>query len=78
MPITSYTCTQPNIAVFLDQGQCTVNSSRFRMCASKEGARPALLSSSADLGVYAWDSSVPPYPNPLWCWTFPKDGVLGV
>ena len=24
------------------------------------------------------DRKVFPYPNPLWCWTFPKDGVLGV
>ena len=64
MPITSYTCTQPNIAVFLDQGQCTV-SGGLRTCAIKNGTSPALLSSSADLGVYAWDSSVPPYPNPF-------------
>ena len=61
MPITSYTCTQPNIAGLLDQGQCTV-SDGLRTCAIKEGARPVLLSSSADLGVYAWDNSVPPYP----------------
>ena len=62
MPITSYTCTQPNIAGFLDQRQCTV-SGGLQTCAIKEGARPALLSSSADLGVYGWDSSVPPRPN---------------
>ena len=60
MPITSYTCTQPNLAVFLDQGQCTV-SGGLRMCAIKEGAHPALLSSSADLGVYAWDSNINPF-----------------
>ena len=53
VPITSYTCTQPNIAGFLDQGQCTV-SGELRRCAIKEGALPALLSSSADLGVYGW------------------------
>ena len=64
VPITNYTCTQPNLAGFLDQGQCTV-SGGLRTCAIKEGARPALLSSSADLGVYGWDSSVPPYPNPF-------------
>ena len=33
------------------------------MCAIEEGARPALLSSSADLGVYGWDRDVFPYPN---------------
>ena len=64
MPITSYTCTQPNLPGFLDQGQCTV-SGGLRRCAIKEGAHPALLSSNADLGVYGWDSSVPPYPNPF-------------
>ena len=64
VPITSYTCTQPNIPGFEDHGQCTV-SDGLRMCAIKEGARPALLSSSASLGVYAWDSNAPPYPNPF-------------
>ena len=59
VPITSYTCTQPNVAVFKDHGQCTV-SGGIRTCAIKEGARPTLLSSSASLGVYAWDSNVPP------------------
>ena len=61
MPITSYTCTQPNEAGLLDHGQCTV-SGGLRTCAIKEGARPALLSSSADLGVYAWDSNANPLP----------------
>ena len=64
MPITSYTCTQPNVAVFKDGEQCSV-SNGLRTCAIKEEARPALLSSSADLGLYAWDSSIPPYPNPF-------------
>ena len=60
VPITSYTCTQPNIANFLDHGQCTVSGGLWT-CAIKEGARPALLSSSADLGVYAWDSNTNPF-----------------
>ena len=60
MPITSYTCTQPNIAVFLDHGQCTV-SGRLRTCAIKEGARPTLLSSNVDLGVYAWNVKTNPF-----------------
>ena len=64
MPITSYTCTQPNLAVFLDQEQCTV-SNRLRNCQTEEGAHPTLLSSSADLGVYVWDSNAFPYPNPF-------------
>ena len=61
VPITSYTCTQPNIAGFLDQEQCTV-SGGLRTCAIKEGARPTLLSSSADLSThafYGWDSNRP-------------------
>ena len=60
VPITSYTCTQPNIAVFLDHGQCTV-SGGLRMCAIKEGVRPALLSSNVDLGVYAWNGNTNPF-----------------
>ena len=60
VPITSYTCTQPSTAGFLDHGQCTV-SGGLRTCAIKEGARPALLSSSADRGVYAWDSNTNPF-----------------
>ena len=60
VPITSYTCTQPNIAVFLDHGQCTV-SGGLRTCAIKEGARPALLSSSVNLGLYAWNGNTNPF-----------------
>ena len=76
VPITSYTCTQPNLAGFLDQGQCTV-SRGLRTCAIKEGARPALLSSSADLGVYAWDSSILPYPNPFVVLDIPQGWCVG-
>ena len=60
VPVTNYTCTQPNIAGFLDHGQCTV-SGGLRMCATKEGAHPALLSSSVDLGVYAWHGNTNPF-----------------
>ena len=60
VPITSYTCTQPNIPVFLDQGQCTV-SGGLRTCAIKEGARPALLSSSVNLGLYGWHGNTNPF-----------------
>ena len=67
VPITSYTCTQPNIPGFNDHGQCTF-SGGLRTCAIKEGARPALLSSSASYsthGLYAWDSNAFLYPNPF-------------
>ena len=60
VPITNYTCTQPNIAGLLDQGQCTV-SGGLRTCEIKEGAQPALLSSNVSLGVYAWDSNINPF-----------------
>ena len=76
VPITSYTCTQPNIAVFRDQGQCTV-SGGLRTCAIKEGARPALLSSSLNLGVYGWDSNAFPYPNPFVVLDIPQGWCVG-
>ena len=60
VPITSYTCTQPNIAVFLDHGQCTI-SGGLRTCAIKEGARPTLLSSSTSLGLYGWNGNTNPF-----------------
>ena len=79
MPITSYTCTQPNIEGFLDHGQCTV-SGGLRTCAIKEGARPVLLSSSASLstlGFYGWDSNRPPYPNPFVVLAIPQGWCVG-
>ncbi len=60
LPITSYTCTQPNTAGFLDHRQCTV-SGGLRTCAIKEGAHPVLLSSNVDLGVYAWNGNTNPF-----------------
>ena len=79
MPITSYTCTQPNLPGFLDQGQCTV-SGGLRTCAIKEGARPTLLNSSTSLGFYefyAWDSNRPPYPNPFVVLDIPQGWCVG-
>ena len=76
MPITSYTCTQPNLTGFLDHGQCTV-SGGLRTCAITEGARPALLSSSASLGVYGWDSNRPPYPSPFVVLDNPQGWYVG-
>ena len=63
VPITNYTCTQPNIAGFQDHGQCTF-SRGLRTCAIKEGARPVLLSSSTSFtthGVYAWKVKTNPF-----------------
>ena len=65
VPITSYTCTQPNLPTFTDDDQCTV-SRGLRTCTIKEGAHPNLLSSSTSLsthGFYGWDSNKSPYPN---------------
>ena len=76
VPITSYTCTQPNVAVFLDHGQCTF-SGGLRTCEIKEGAHPALLSSSPSLGLYAWDSNIPPYPNPFVVLDIPQGWYVG-
>ena len=60
MPITSYTCTQPNLSGFNDHRQCTV-SGGLRTCAIKEGARPTLLSSSRTLGAYTWVMNTNPF-----------------
>ena len=79
VPITSYTCTQPNIVVFLDHRQCTV-SDGLRMCAIKEGDRPDLLSTSTSLstrGFYGWDSNRPPYPNPFVVLDIPQGWCVG-
>ena len=76
VPITSYTCTQPDLLGFNDHGQCTV-SRGLRMCAIKEGVRPALLSSSTSLGFYRWDSNKPPYPNPFVVLDIPQGWCVG-
>ena len=76
VPITSYTCTQPNVAVFLDHGQCTV-SGGLRTCAIKNGTSPALLSSSDDLGVYTWNSNARLYPNPFVVLDIPQGWCVG-
>ena len=60
VPITSYTCTQLNIAGFQDHRQCTV-SGGLRTCAIKEGVRPTILSSSISRGVYAWRGNTNPF-----------------
>ena len=60
VPVTNYTCTQPNLPGLIDQGQCRV-SGGLRTCAIKEGAHPTLLSSSVNLGVYGWDSNTNPF-----------------
>ena len=60
MPITSYTCTQPNIHGFQDRGQCT-DSRGLWTCAIKEGARPALLSSDVNLRMFGWHGNTNPF-----------------
>ena len=60
VPITSYTCTQPNLPGFNDHGQCTV-SGGLRTCETVEGACPALLSSNITLGFYAWRGNTNPF-----------------
>ena len=79
VPITSYTCTQPNLPTFTDNDQCTA-SRGLRTCTIKEGARPTLLSSSTSLsthGFYAWDSNRPPYPNPFVVLDIPQGWCVG-
>ena len=76
LPITSYTCTQPNLPGFLDHGQCTV-SGGLRMCTIKEGARPALLRSSATREFYGWDINRPPYPNHFVVLDIPQGWCVG-
>ena len=76
VPITNYTCTQPNLAGLLDHRQCTVSNGLWN-CQTEEGARPALLSSSADLGVYAWDGNAFPYPNPFVVLDIPQGWCVG-
>ena len=76
VPITSYTCTQPNVAVFLDHGQCRV-SGELRTCEIKEGACPALLSSNTSLGLYTWNTNAPPYPKPFVVLDIPQGWCVG-
>ena len=79
VPITSYTCTQPNLPAFTDDDQCAV-SRGLRTCAIQEGARPNLLSSSATLrtrGLYAWDSNALPYPHPFVVLDIPQGWCVG-
>ena len=65
MPITSYTCTQPNgisNSTFADDGQCNV-SNGLRTCETKEGVRPNLLNgdTAGTGGVYVWASDANPF-----------------
>ena len=80
VPITSYTCTQPNfLNTFTDNDQCTV-SGGLRTCAIKEGVRPDLLSTSTSLstrGFYTWDINKPPYPNPFVVLDIPQGWCVG-
>ena len=74
MPITRYICTQSNFQTFSDSSLCNV-SSELWTCETEGGARPNLLDSDTrgDGGTYRLIIL-----TPLWCWTFPKDGVFRV
>ena len=58
MPITSYTCTQPNLPGFNDQDRCNV-SSGLRTCEIEEGASPDR--SIAIGGLYGWRGNTNPF-----------------
>ena len=64
MPITSYTCTQPNypIQTFSDNHQCNV-SSGLRTCETEGGAHPNLLDGDTrgDSGLYVWNDNTNPF-----------------
>ena len=69
VPITSYTCTQPNypIQTFSDNHQYNVSSGLWT-CETKGGAHPNLLDSDTrgDCELYVWNSTL------LWCWNSPR------
>ena len=56
VPITSYTCTQPDLAGFNDQGWCTV-SGGLRTCVITEGSSP----DSNIGGTYVWNGNTNPF-----------------
>ena len=58
VPITNYTCTQPDLPDFSDRGQCTV-SGELRTCAIAEGA--SLDGSITIGGTYVWNGSTNPF-----------------
>ena len=56
VPITSYTCTQPNLPGFNDQGRCTV-SGLLRTCEITEGSSP-----DSNIGrLYIWNGNTNPF-----------------
>ena len=58
MPITSYTCTQPDLPGSNDQDQCTV-SNELRTCEAEEGASHDR--SIAIGGLYGWRGDTNPF-----------------
>ena len=56
VPITSYTCTQPDLPGFNDQGRCTV-SGGLRTCEITEGSSP----DSNIGGLYIWNGNTNPF-----------------
>ena len=60
MPITRYTCTQPDRPVANDQHQCTLNvTSGLWTCKSKEGVSPG--GSITIGGTYEWHANTNPF-----------------
>ena len=61
MPITRYTCTQPDQPGYNDQDQCNA-SSGLRTCETKEEQQPTLLHSDiSTAGLYVWKSNTNPF-----------------
>ena len=56
VPIPSYTCTEPNLPGFNDQGRCTV-SGGLRTCEITEGSGP----NSNIGGLYIWNGNTNPF-----------------
>ena len=71
VPITSYTCTQPNLPLYTDQEQCTI-SSGLRTCKTKEGL--SLGSSITIGGTYIWYG----YTNPFMVLDIPQGWCVGI
>ena len=58
VPITSYTCTQPNLPGLNDNDHCNV-SSELRTCEIEEGASPDRSISIG--GLYGWSGNTNPF-----------------
>ena len=60
VPITSYTCTHPDLPGYNDDDHCTGNmSTRFRTCEAEEGA--SHVRSIPIVGLYGWRGNTNPF-----------------